>query len=151
LSGPSLELAAFNLGLGQQRPVYLDDDVSVYGTGDSRPQLGPAYASSSHYQQATQRPTNFLVNKPQPPDYSVDDYGEVNAIEPIQLQSTNTRYRGNQWRKKSFIVLHFDMSFSCLFATLNLFLCHMWLLLVINFGFHTVIHTPIHKTFSFIV
>ncbi|XP_011505131.1 PREDICTED: serine proteinase stubble isoform X2 [Ceratosolen solmsi marchali] len=89
-----LQNATFNLGLGQQRPVYLDDDVSVYGTGDARPPHGPAYASSSHYQLATQRPSNFPVSKPQPSDYPVDDYGEVNAIEPLQLQPTNTRYRG---------------------------------------------------------
>lgn len=97
-------LATFNFGLNQQqqpqRPVYLDDDVSVYGGQNNRPHAvsGPAYASSSHHHQHTQRPIPVKPQPQVPLDYPQEDYGDVNAVDAGQ-QTGNARYRGNQcWK-----------------------------------------------------
>lgn len=106
-------LATFNLGLNHQpqRPVYLDDDVSVYGGPSNHVASGPAYASSSHHHQQAQRP---VPTKPQTSlDYPQLDYGDVDAGQ----QSGNARYRGNQGRnsEEGFICVGSEVALRCRF------------------------------------
>lgn len=91
-------LPAISLGHGLgQRPVYLDDDVNVYGAGDQQ-----HYASSSHLHQqepAPRPPPPAPHHYPKPMDYTQEDYGDAgsNALDS-QLQTSvgNAKYRGNQ-------------------------------------------------------
>ena len=112
-----LRIVDHHTGFSIHRPVYLDDEINVYGGGNSQRPSNPVFAASTNHQQHNHhhhhhdqqqqqhhdaqqlRPTSTKPtslgsvtgsSSTHVIDYPLDDYAEIEVVG----QGANARYRG---------------------------------------------------------